>query len=207
MTQSLTKPSTFREYLDYDDGTDNAYELTDGELVEVASESFKNRRIASRLKRQLENFFDQDLIQLWGLNVEVHPFPRMPKNRLPDITVMRPEHIDLMDKHDINGISFNNPAMPPPLLVVEVVSPYKKNGKDPAYVRDYIQKTQQYAHRGIPEYWIVDPQAGIVTVESHVTKGTYTKTQSFSGSALVRSQLAELKQLQLTAKQILQPQP
>jgi Uma2 family endonuclease len=43
--------------------------------------------------------------------------------------------------------------MPPPRLVVEVVSPGKKD-RD----RDYIAKRQQYAERGIPEYWLIDPE-------------------------------------------------
>ena len=198
MTQSLTKPRTFRELLDYDDGTDNRYELIHGELIQVASESYRNRKIEKRLACHLEKFFDMDLIELQGPDVEVYPFPGMPLNRQPDITVMLPEHPGLMEKYSVNGISRADPAMPPPLLVIEVVSPYK-GGNDPVYIADYVPKTQQYAERGIPEYWIVDPQAEVVTVESCVTNGAYTKSQSFQGDNLVRSQLPELKNLQLTA--------
>ncbi|MBE9043845.1 Uma2 family endonuclease [Pleurocapsales cyanobacterium LEGE 10410] len=43
--------------------------------------------------------------------------------------------------------------MPPPSLVVEVVSPGKKN-RD----RDYRFKRSEYAARGIEHYWIIDPQ-------------------------------------------------
>ncbi len=42
--------------------------------------------------------------------------------------------------------------MPPPLLVVEVVSPNQEK-------RDYRYKRSEYAARGIAEYWIVDPLA------------------------------------------------
>jgi Uma2 family endonuclease len=42
-------------------------------------------------------------------------------------------------------------------LVVEVVSP-----DDP--VRDLVTKRSEYAQAGIPEYWIVDPQAETITV-------------------------------------------
>lgn len=42
-------------------------------------------------------------------------------------------------------------------LVVEVVS-----RDDPE--RDYVQKREDYADLGIPEYWIVDPQADTITV-------------------------------------------
>ncbi|MEG4633573.1 Uma2 family endonuclease [Microcoleus sp. AR_TQ3_B6] len=49
--------------------------------------------------------------------------------------------------------------MPPPALVVEVVSPGKVNED-----RDYRYKRSEYAARGIPEYWIVDPGQAKVTV-------------------------------------------
>ncbi len=49
--------------------------------------------------------------------------------------------------------------MPPPALVVEVVSPGKVNQD-----RDYRFKRSEYAARGIKEYWIVDPQISKVTV-------------------------------------------
>jgi Uma2 family endonuclease len=49
--------------------------------------------------------------------------------------------------------------MPPPQLVVEVVSP-GRIGRE----RDYISKRAQYAARGIPEYWIVDPQEQMIAV-------------------------------------------
>ena len=42
-------------------------------------------------------------------------------------------------------------------LVIEVVSP-----DDPA--RDLVTKRSEYAQAGIPEYWIVDPQAETITV-------------------------------------------
>lgn len=47
-----------------------------------------------------------------------------------------------------NTITLN---MPTPLLVIKGVSP-----DDP--VRDYRYKRSEYAVRGIPEYWIIDPE-------------------------------------------------
>lgn len=40
---------TLQAYIDYDDGTDTHYELVNGELVEMPTESELNRRIASFL--------------------------------------------------------------------------------------------------------------------------------------------------------------
>jgi Uma2 family endonuclease len=49
--------------------------------------------------------------------------------------------------------------MPPPALVIEVVSPGVNNR-----LRDYRHKRTEYAARCIPEYWIVDPQEQQITV-------------------------------------------
>lgn len=53
-------------------------------------------------------------------------------------------------------------TMPPPRLVVEVVSPGDENSDN--YTRDYHDKRDQYADRGIPEYWLIDPQRSWVMV-------------------------------------------
>lgn len=44
--ESTTQPFTFEEYLAYDDGTDNRYELVDGALVQIPSEDRINSKIA-----------------------------------------------------------------------------------------------------------------------------------------------------------------
>jgi len=49
--------------------------------------------------------------------------------------------------------------MPPPDVVVEVVSPGTKN-RD----RDYRHKRIEYAAREIPEYWIIDPEKQKITL-------------------------------------------
>jgi Uma2 family endonuclease len=45
MTVASIKPLTLEEYLNYDDGTDNLYELVPGELVAIPPESSKNVQI------------------------------------------------------------------------------------------------------------------------------------------------------------------
>lgn len=46
---TTTKPMTFEEYLNYDDGTDTRYELVNGELIAMPPESDLNNQIASFL--------------------------------------------------------------------------------------------------------------------------------------------------------------
>jgi len=70
--------------------------------------------------------------------------------------------------------------MPPPSLVVEVVSPKQEN-------RDYRYKRTEYAGRHIPEYWIVDPIGQKVTILQWVD-GMYEE-QVFQGGAAIVSPL------------------
>ena len=59
--------------------------------------------------------------------------------------------------------------------------------------------------RGVPEYWIVDPQKQVVIVRSMPGVGGYAKSQEFCGAEQVRSQLPKLHDLRLTAEEILDP--
>jgi Uma2 family endonuclease len=83
--------------------------------------------------------------------------------------------------------------MPPPLLVVEVVSPNQEN-------RDYRYKRSEYAARGIAEYWIVDPIAQKVTVLEWV-EGFYDERVYQGESVIISSIFANLE---LTAAEVLQ---
>ncbi|NET61380.1 MAG: Uma2 family endonuclease [Symploca sp. SIO2E6] len=88
-------------------------------------------------------------------------------------------------------------CMPPPQLAVEVVSPYR-NQNDENYLRDYVDKRQQYERRAIPEYWIIDPQAQLVTLLVLIN-GRYQATE-FSGNQQIVSRI--FPQLELTAAQV-----
>ncbi|NET59725.1 MAG: Uma2 family endonuclease [Symploca sp. SIO2E6] len=182
---------TFEQYLEYDDDTDNRYELRNGELVEVPPESVLNNRIARFLFIQLLNLVGFERIFTHSLELQVIG---KTQTRLADLVVVEEVHLELMDKRTTITLD-----MPPPQLVVEVVSPYR-NQKDENYQRDYIDKVHQYQERGIPEYWIVDPQAQLVTVLLLVN-GQYQATE-FTGSQRIVSRI--FPELKLTAEQILQ---
>jgi Uma2 family endonuclease len=183
-----TKPQflSFEEYLSYDDGTENLYELFNGELVEVPPESGENVQIANRLFLVFALLLGTDRVRGHGLELEVRGEP---KNRYPDLTIIREEHIPLLKKR--NTIRLN---MAPLLLVVEVVSPGELQRE-----RDYIAKRSQYQDVGIPEYWIVDPQEKTVTVLAWVN-AVYDSVGTFQGDDLVRS--PQFPELHITSTQI-----
>ncbi|UBF24676.1 Uma2 family endonuclease [Kovacikia minuta CCNUW1] len=156
MSQSASsKPQflTFEAYLAYDDGPDARYELVDGALVEIPPESDENLGIARKLLLELIKHVPAEWVA-WGTEIEVTG--RRARCRLPDLLV----HTEA-SKAALTGTrrATITRDMPPPALVIEVVSPGQMN-RD----RDYRYKHTEYAAREIIEYWIVDPETRQITV-------------------------------------------
>jgi Uma2 family endonuclease len=188
MTVAAAKKMTFEEFLNYDDGTDNLYELENGELIQMPLESELNRRIVMFLVA----YFLKLGIPFYRLSMktEVAVNSRQVGVRVPDLTLFSEELATVMEGATRSLILMD---MPPPLLVVEVVSPNQEN-------RDYRYKRSEYAARGIAEYWIVDPIAQKVTVLEWV-EGFYDERVYLGESVIVSSIFTNL---QLTAAEVLQ---
>jgi Uma2 family endonuclease len=186
MTQAKSRFSNFEDYLAYEDGTDHLYELVDGELVELPPESGRNSQILLFIILVLASLIDPRRVRVRGLELEIRGNPR---NRFPDLTIIQEEHIEQLQQRETIRLS-----MLPPLLVVEIVSPGETNRS-----RDYIDKRSQYQNRGIPEYWIVDPQIQTVTVLK-LEEEVYTEMGVFQGNNRIESLL--FPTLNLTPEQI-----
>jgi Uma2 family endonuclease len=188
MTVAAAKKMTFEEFLNYDDATDNLYELENGELIQMPLESELNRRIVMFLVA----YFLKWGIPFYRLSMktEVAVNSRQVGVRVPDLTLFSEELATVMQGATRSLILMD---MPPPLLVVEVVSPNQEN-------RDYRYKRSEYAARGIAEYWIVDPIAQKVTVLEWV-EGFYDERVYHGESVIVSAIFANL---QLTAAEVLQ---
>jgi Uma2 family endonuclease len=179
---------TFEEFLAYDDGTDYWYELENGELIQMPAESEINRRIAMFLV----TFFLRLGItyNCLSMKTEIAVNSTRVSVRVPDLLVLSEEGATALEGASRSIVLMD---MPPPLLVVEVVSP----GQDK---RDYRYKRSEYAARGITEYWIVDPILHKVTVLEWV-EGFYEE-KVFAGNEQIISPW--LGNLELTAVQVLQ---
>lgn len=172
MTVAVQK-MTLAEFLAYDDGTDKLYELENGELIDMPAESDINQRIASFLFA----FFLGLGIPSYRIRIgiEVAVSGARVSVRVPDLLVLSEELATVMDGATRSIVLME---MPPPLLVVEVVSPNQEK-------RDYRYKRSEYAARGIAEYWIVDPIGQKVTVLEWV-EGLYEE-KVFVGDAKIQS--------------------
>lgn len=179
MTQTRSQFFTFDEYLSYDDGTDTRYELVDGELIEMPPESPENIAIARKIFLELIKHISAELI-VWGTEIEVSG--RRARTRFPDLIVHSEESYAALLGKTRSTITRD---MPPPAIVIEVVSPGTTN-RD----RDYRHKRTEYAARCIPEYWIIDPQDQQITICIWVN-GQY-EDQIFRGDEVVRSSIVPL---------------
>ncbi len=187
-TQVFDKPLTAEEYLTYDDGTDTRYELVNGKLVEMPPESNLNARIAAFLFVQFLKLVP--FTRLCHKDAEIEVASVRASFRIPDLMVLSETGEAALVNRPRNTIALE---MPPPLLVVEVVST-----NDPA--RDYRHKRSEYAVRGIPEYWIVDPAQKKVTILTLI-EGFYDETVFEGEQPLVSPTFPNLP---LTPNQILQ---
>lgn len=182
---------TLEEYLDYDDGTDTRYELAEGLLVEMEAESDLNVLIATALLVLLTQHVPTYRLRN---KTEIAIASRGASTRYPDLIVLTEAGAKALVGKRRSLITAD---MPPPALVVEVVSLGEPGS--PNYDRDYVEKPLEYAAVGIPEFWILDPDRQMVTVLTLV--GDCYQRQVFRGLDEIRSPL--FPNLVLTVRSIL----
>ena len=174
---------SFKEYLAYDDNTDNRYELVNGKLELMNPPTFRHILIAKFIERELDKEINR-LELPWIAMREGGIRTGWRKSRIADVYVVTKGQI--RDSLDESGILLTSP-----LLVIEVVSPE-------SIKRNYRFKRSEYAASGIGEYWIVDPleqQVAILVLD----EGLYEETVFTAEQKLISPTFTELE---LTPQQI-----
>ncbi|NCJ05646.1 Uma2 family endonuclease [Synechococcales cyanobacterium C] len=191
---TTTQKLTFEEYLTYANGSDIRYELVDGELVPMSLGTGKHGSITEFLHEQFRDQIKQRGLpwtcKQMTVGVRSYRGRSWDTSRIPDVTVLPLVQWEAMA--DLEAIiNFNEP---PPLLVVEVVSPSTKTN-------DYRSKRAEYGLLEIPEYWIADPIAQKITV-CILDHELYDSTE-FQGDDRRRIVSPTFPDLALTAAQVL----
>ena len=135
-----------QEYLDLNGN--RLVEFSNGYIEVLTMPTTRHQLMAKLLLLLLTDFVDRPgrgRSLMAPLRVRLWP----DKFREPDLVVMLAEHADRMRDEFWDGAD----------LVMEVVS-------DDDRRRDLETKRFEYGRAGIPEYWIVDPQKGAITVLS-----------------------------------------
>lgn len=188
MVVSPTKKITFEEYLNYDDGTNNRYELVDGELILMPPASFLHSDIIDFIADCFKAIVRQYKLDIKVKTGDVGVRTGINSSTIPDLSVIEGSVWRSMPR-DASAV-----VQVPLLLAVEVVSPGTEQ-----ISRDYTEKVVEYQETGILEYWIVDPIEQKITVLV-LEKGSYTKTVFTKDEAIASVIFPELK---LTAAEIL----
>ena len=137
---------TEREYLDLN--TNHLVEFSDGYIEFLPMPKLSHQLIALYLYRLLQSF-----VTGRGLGTVIAAAYKVrlweTKYREPDVIFVRSERASRMNEDFTDGAD----------LVMEVVS-----GSASDRHRDLVEKRAEYARARIPEYWIVDPAEGRITV-------------------------------------------
>ena len=141
MTLIPAGPWTVDDLDDFPEGATTRYELVDGALLVSAEPSLQHQRVNLQLARLLQDAAPADLEVFLPVDVRLSPVRQL----APDITVVRRE--------DATGRRLERP----PLLVVEVLSPSTRTV-------DLVLKRRVLEEVGVPSYWLVEPDDGLVTV-------------------------------------------
>ncbi|QKY70395.1 Uma2 family endonuclease [Lentibacillus sp. CBA3610] len=133
---------TYDDYASIDDGY--RYELVDGQLELMSpAPSVTHQMISFQMQKEIGKSCESDYIILYA---PVDVILADNEVRQPDLVLIHRKRLDILSNRGVIG---------PPDLVVEILSPSTLK-------RDKIDKLNTYANFRIPEYWIIEPKAGIL---------------------------------------------
>ncbi|MCX7670989.1 MAG: Uma2 family endonuclease [Anaerolineae bacterium] len=139
--EALERPPkmTYEEFLAWAD-EDTLAEWVDGEVIMTSPAGRKHQTIVGFLHAVLSMY-----VQLRELGVVLaSPFQmKLTHGREPDLLFLARDHLERLKPNYLDG---------PADLVVEVLSTESRG-------RDRGEKFYEYAQGGVPEYWLIDPDA------------------------------------------------
>lgn len=133
---------TYDDYASLDDG--NRYELAGGQLELMSpAPTLTHQMVSSEMYETIVHSCKEDYIILYA---PVDVILSETEVRQPDIVLVHRERMQILSNRGIEGA---------PDLVIEILSPSTLK-------RDKIDKLKTYAYYNIPEYWIVEPEIGVL---------------------------------------------
>lgn len=143
-------------------------ELLDGELLVSPSPRRRHQVVVLRLALLFGGYVDRH----GGGEVYVAPMDVVLSNHdvlEPDLFFVSDAQLDILMDKNIQGV---------PVLVIEVLS-------DPRV--DKVRKRDIYARSGVPEYWVVDPDADRIEIY-RLEDGGYAKPEIYESGEVAVSQ-------------------
>ena len=146
---SPRSPILYEEYrLLPEDG--RRYELIEGDLLVSPAPSSRHQTVSRRLQFELMKALEETgLAQVFNAPIDVVLAPTTCVQ--PDLVVVSAANAGIITDRAIEGV---------PDVLVEILSPGSRD-------RDQHVKRELYERFRIREYWIVDPESGLVVVHRH----------------------------------------
>ncbi len=175
-TPANTVPGPKQGYWTYDDyaalpDDGKHYEIVSGVLYMTPAPPWPHQEIVGRIYRYMADYVEsRGLGGAFFAPIDVELASNVVFQ--PDVAVLFKESRKKLKKRHIVGA---------PELVIEVVSPGSQT-------YDRHRKLEAYARAGVPEYWIVDPEAS--TVEVFVREGSeYVSEGVYQGQTTLPSRI------------------
>jgi Uma2 family endonuclease len=152
----LSRPLTYDDLQRAREASNDRFELIEGELFVTPSPTPRHQDISGNLYTLFRTVvFESGRGRVYYAPLDV---------RLAENTIVQPDLIVVLsDRQFILTVSRVEGA---PSLAAEIVSPSTS-----AY--DRVTKRNLYARHGVPEYWLIDPEAKSITILSDPREGRY----------------------------------
>ncbi len=163
---------TYADLLEWDDAV--RYELYAGLPVALASPSGIHQRISGELYLQLGNYLRGKKCRAYYAPLDVRLFEADGDHPEDVETVVQPDLMVVCDPSKVDRRGVHGA----PDLVIEIVS-------DSSRRLDRLTKRNLYQRAGVREYWIVDPEACVVSVYT-LSDGVYRTASAYGADASIR---------------------
>lgn len=143
---TISKPVTYEEWLALPDA-EGVEEVVNGEIRKMPPNKWSHTRVVEALARQLRARLNFDatyvVTSVFGLVIRLEPLAV----RVPDLAIFQADRIVEKDGYIHSA----------PELIVEVLSPANTRA-------ERAEKLRDYESLGVPEVWVVSPEAQTVEV-------------------------------------------
>ncbi|SHN72401.1 Uma2 family endonuclease [Desulfitobacterium chlororespirans] len=157
---------TYADYLTWP--TDERWEIIDGMPYMQSALSWQHQKVSGELYRQISN-------GLFGSSCMIFAAPfdlRIPEKEEKDeetAFVVQPDLVVICDKAGLKGTGYSGT----PAMVIEITLPSTNK-------RDRLDKFNKYEKAGVEEYWIVEPEAKLISVFALQRDGRYGRPEIYS---------------------------
>ena len=177
----LSHPRTYADLQRARETSDERWELIEGELFVAPAPSLMHQIVSHRLAVLL----DRAIVEPgrgWVIEAPFDVYLDEQDILQPDLVVVLQDRQDALHSAGLASA---------PSLAIEIISPSTAS-------RDRVRKRRVFARHGVPEYWLVDPERGTVTIYTDPQEGRYQTaivTSDVAISATIPGLSADLKAL------------